>query len=286
VAPLCRSPELGNPHGDHTGRKVHVSEPGLPIYTPGAPNVDLALYAAVTAPEQSKYTVSLIIFFLDPTRVQEIWSFVPSLRRPLRLSATARCAPSVGTDATNDDARAGFNLLVSDVTAHVVAHKMTLMMNNVEPQYPAPINTLDDNTLHQWWPDKGVAWPPAPSKWELEETYIVDVKRVPSKLTGYCYGNRRINLDAVDYHMSGEELDDMGGKLWKMWINYVREHPNGYGDLYETGTADYLVNILDLQNIHYTMSDTFNGESNTHVPKAWWDVARYASPTGLLEIMK
>ena len=79
---------------------------------------------------------------------------------------------------------------------------------------------------------------PSPLKWELEETYIVDVKRVPSKLAGYCYGNRRINIDAVDYHMSGEELSDMGGKLWKLFFMNKREHPNGYGDLYETGAAD------------------------------------------------
>jgi len=267
-------------------RLGHVSEPGLPIYTPEAPNVDLALYTEITQPEQSKYTVSLILFFLDPTRVQEFWSFVPSLRRPLRLSASARCAPAVGTDATTDDSRAGFNMPVSDVTAHVVAHKMTLMMNHLEPQYPAPVNLFDDNTLHQWWPEKGVAWPPAPNKWELEETYIVDVKRVPSKLVGYCYGNRRINLDAVDYHMSGEELYDMNGQLWKLFFQYQREHPNGYGDVYESGATEFLSNITDLQNIHMSLTDTFNGSANTDAPKEYWSVARYASPTGLLEIMK
>jgi hypothetical protein len=267
-------------------RLGHVSEPGLPIYTPGAPNVDLALYTEVTQPEQSKYTVALILFFLDPTKTQEFWSFVPSLRRPLRLSAAARCSPAVGTDATTEEQRGGFNLKVSDLTAQVVAHKLTLMMNHLEPQYPAPINFFDANTVHQWAVDQGVAWPPAPSKWELEETYIVDVKRVPSKLAGYCYGNRRINLDAVDYHMSGEELEDMGGKLWKIFFQYQREHPNGYGDLYETGATDYLANVTDLQNTHYTISDTFNGQSNTNAPEAYWDVARYGSPTGLLEIMK
>jgi Protein of unknown function (DUF1329) len=267
-------------------RLGHVSEPGLPIYTPEAPNVDRAFYTEVTEPEQSKYTVSLTIYFLDPTRIQEYWSFVPSLRRPLRLSASARCAPSVGTDATNEDGRAGFNLLVSDVAAQVVAHKMTLMMNNLEPKYPAPIDYSDANTLHQWGVDKGVGWPPAPSKWELQETYIVDVKRVPSKLAGYCYGNRRINLDAFDYHMSGEELSDMGGKLWKLFVAEMREHPNGYGDLYETGAADYMSNYIDLQNQHYTTTDQFNGQANTDAPKEYWDVSRYGSPTGLLKIMK
>jgi Protein of unknown function (DUF1329) len=269
-------------------RLGHVSEPGLPIYTPQAPNEDLALYLAVEAPEQSKYTVSLIIYFLDPTRVQEIWSFVPSLRRPLRLSATARCAPAVGSDSVTDDQKTGFNMKVSDVTAHVVAHKLTLMMNHMEPKYPAPINLFDDNTLHQWWPDKGVAgWPPAPSKWELEETYIVDVKRVASQLTGYCYSNRRMNIDASDYHISGLELYDMDGKLWKIWIVNEREHPNGYGDLFESGSSQRVVNVIDLQNIHQSFSDdTTPTLVNTDAPNEYWDVARYGSPTGLLEIMK
>jgi len=50
----------------------------------------------------------------------------------------------------------------------------------------------------------------------LEDTWIVDAKRVPSKLTGYCYGNQRLNIDVTSYYMSGEELYDMGGKLWKL----------------------------------------------------------------------
>ena len=52
------------------------------------------------------------------------------------------------------------------------------------------------------------------------------------------------------------------------------------------GPPIYMANIMDLQNIHYTFSDTFNGQSNTDAPKEYWDVVRYASPTGLLEIMK
>jgi hypothetical protein len=86
--------------------------------------------------------------------------------------------------------------------------------------------------------------------------------------------------------MSGLELEDMGGKLWKIFVQYQREHPNGYGDLYESGATDYLANVIDLQNIHYTLADTFNGQANTDAAEAYWHVARYASPTGLLEIMK
>jgi hypothetical protein len=37
-------------------RLAHVSEPGLPIYTPEAKDIDLALYLELLVPEQSKYT--------------------------------------------------------------------------------------------------------------------------------------------------------------------------------------------------------------------------------------
>ena len=61
---------------------------------------------------------------------------------------------------------------------------------------------------------------------------------------------------------------------------------NSYGDLYETGAADILENIMDLQNIHYTFVPIFGAQSNTDAAKEYWDTVRYASPTGLLEIMK
>jgi hypothetical protein len=269
-------------------RLAHVSEPGLPITTPDAKDVELGLYLEVTEPEQSKYTVSLIMYFIDPTRIQEIWSFVPSLRRPLRLSASARCAPAAGTDGTTEDQKSGFNMLLSETTGTLVAHKMTLMMNSLQPAYPIPINFQDSNTLQLWGVPKGIPWPPAPSKWELGETWVVEGRRVPEKLAGYCYSNRRMYVDAQDFHLSGEEMYDMGGKLWKTLGLYARLHPNSYGDQFETGSGNYVISILDLQGQHQSVTEELNGTNyaNKDVDPALWSVARYSSPTGLLEIMK
>jgi hypothetical protein len=148
-------------------RLAHVSEPGLPIYTPEAKDIDISLYLEIIEPEQSKYTVSLIIYFTDPTRIQEIWSFVPSLRRPLRLSASARCAPSAGSDGTTEDQKSGFNMLLLETYGTLVAHKMLLMSNSLNTDYPSPIDLSDAATVHQWGIDTGVAWPPTPAKWDL-----------------------------------------------------------------------------------------------------------------------
>jgi uncharacterized protein DUF1329 len=269
-------------------RLAHVNEPGLPIYTPEAKDVDLALYTEVISPEQSKYTAALVLYFTDPTRIQEIWSFVPSLRRPLRLSASARCAPILGTDLVTDDQKSGFNMKLSESTGTLVAHKMTLMMNNVQPAYPTPIDLTDSNTVHSWGIDRGVAWPPAPSKWDLGETWVVDGKRVPDKLVGYCYGNRTVYIHADDFRLAGEDLYDMSGKLWKLVTAFARLHPNGYGDMFETGSGNYTILVLDIQNVHQTVSEILNGANNvnTQVAPPYWSVERYASPTGLIEIMK
>jgi hypothetical protein len=276
-------------------RLGHVSEPGQPIYTPEAKDVDLALYTEVIRPEQSKYTVSLIIYFLDRTRLQEYWSFVPSLRRPLRLSASARCAPSVGTDGTTQEQKAGFNMLLSQTATKLVAHKKTLMMSNIQPAYPAPIDLTDPKTMHLWGTDTGITWPPPPAKWELGETWVVEVSPTPDKLAGYCYGNRRMYIDPQDYHMPGEDLYDMGGKLWKTVSLFSRLHPNGYGDMFDTGSGNVEYIVLDLQNVHQTVAEETNDGGvpgtngnlvNTDVEPPLWSATRYASPTGLLEIMK
>ncbi len=269
-------------------RLAHVTEPGLPIYTPEAKDIDLALYLELTEPEQSKYTVSLVIYFVDPTRIQEIWSFVPSLRRPLRLSASARCAPAVGSDATTEDQKSGFNMLLSESYGTLVAHKMTLMMNSIKPDYPTAIDFTNPATLHLWGGDTGTPWPPAPAKWDLGETWVVEARRVKEKLPGYCYGNRRVYIAAQDFKLSGEELYDMGDKLWKTIVQFSRLHPNGYGDIFETGSGNYIIPIIDYQNVHQTYSESAdaNNLANTQVEPPLWSVARYASPSGLLEIMK
>jgi len=95
-------------------------------------------------------------------------------------------------------------------------------------------------------------------------------------------------LDARDFKLSGEVMYDMGGKLWKSIALFSRLHPNGYGDMFETGTGNYIIPIIDFQNVHTSYSEETNGSNyaNTEVDPALWSVSRYASPTGLLEIMK
>jgi Protein of unknown function (DUF1329) len=271
-------------------RLGHASEPGVPIYEPQAPNIDYAIYSEVISPEQAKYSAALFLYFLDPTRLNELWSYVPSLRRPFRLSASARCAPNNGTDLINEDAKSGFNALITENFGKVVAHKMVLMMNNFQPSYPSSVDFLDPNTIHLWGFDRGIDWPPAPSKWELQKTWVLEVHRVPEKLAGYCLSKRTMYIDALDFHMAGQEEYDIGGKLWKAYINFQKLGPNSYGDWFETGASHFVSTIIDFQNVHMTINNldgpVDGGEANNDVNGKFWDPVRYASPTGLLEVMQ
>ena len=60
-------------------------------------------YEEIETPEQSKYFTVMINTFRDSTRINEEYEYVPTLRRSLRLSQAARCAPLFGTDLDVED---------------------------------------------------------------------------------------------------------------------------------------------------------------------------------------
>jgi hypothetical protein len=56
----------------------------------------------VQEPEQQKYSATLTIGYSDLAKPEDMYTFVPALRRVRQLSAAARCASS-GFDTTPDD---------------------------------------------------------------------------------------------------------------------------------------------------------------------------------------
>jgi hypothetical protein len=85
-------------------RTMHLSDPpGGPINLPFANGFNYVTRFLLVIPEQSKYTTEMTLRPDDPTRIAEIYAFLPSLRRSLRLSTAAKCAPILGTDFVQDD---------------------------------------------------------------------------------------------------------------------------------------------------------------------------------------
>jgi hypothetical protein len=86
---------------------THLSSPTYPVELPDNGGYYRAAYIEQTAPEQGKYTATLLLSPNDPTAIDELYAYIPSLRRSLRLSEAARCAPLFGTDFTWEDLDSG-----------------------------------------------------------------------------------------------------------------------------------------------------------------------------------
>ena len=125
----------------------HVSDTGQPITNPQANGIYLSIYDQQITPEQSKYLTSMAIFPDDPNRVPELYVFLPSLRRSLRLSSTARCSPLQGTDWTNDDQRGGFSGIPNWFTPHFLGEKKMLFVVHSEWSSHA---SESENYLANW----------------------------------------------------------------------------------------------------------------------------------------
>ena len=153
----------------------------------------------VLEPEQQRYTATLTLSYADPTRPEDVFLFLPSLRRYQPVSAAARCAPNQGTDSTQEDYRFGFNSNITEAKVDYLGEKKILTM--MDYQLP-PGRFPDDFDMPLGWPT------PSWGKWQLRDVDVISVSKIPSKAAGYCYGKRVMYVDKATYAPLWEDLYD------------------------------------------------------------------------------
>jgi hypothetical protein len=162
----------------------HISDPGMGVDTPDQQgDIFLSQNNVVWQPEQSKYTNDLLIFYDDPARDPEVYVFVPALRRSLRLSSAARCAPLLGGDYVADDSREGLNIQPPIFQGKLLGIKQVLEIAHADP---AGYQNYNNYFSPVSFPKAGAG------KWELRDAYVVDIQRIPSMQRGYLYSPDRI----------------------------------------------------------------------------------------------
>ena len=138
-----------------TWQLMHLSDPPYPIDLPYAAGIFHSTRDLLLLPEQSKYTTALDLQRDDPSAVQESYVFLPSLRRPLRLSSAARCSPILGTDWAQDDNAGGIAFQVGNFHANFLGEKKVLAI--IHADIPAETGSRDnlDKVLHTQIPVPG-----------------------------------------------------------------------------------------------------------------------------------
>jgi len=234
----------------------------------------------VIEPEQEKYTTTLTIDYADPARQEESYVFLPALRRYQRLSPSARCAATAGTDATPDDFEFGFDSNITQVKVDFVARRriLSLLVSDLpRGAFPAGFE------LPLGWPQ------PTLGQWQLRDVYQIAITKLPSSGGAGCYGKRVYYIDGQSYVPLWIEIYDpqMRPQRYHAIFPHVLDVP-GVGSAMASG-ADVEA-FWNLANNHatFTVEPALDGKHfiDQQVPAEFDDVARYSTPSGLDLIMR
>jgi hypothetical protein len=266
-------------------RLSHIGDPGQPLNDPQAQGMDYSEYVMVNFPEQAKYTTDLTIYYTDYTKPENTFLFIPALRRSLRLSTAARCTPFIGSDLILDDPRVnGFNGGFARFDAKMVTEQKIL--GDLEEN----VDIVDKwNNFYQpvFFAKPGVG------KFELRDTWVIDVRRIPSQRSGYCYGKRLMWIDKETKMSFWQDIYDSSMKFWKMnvWPVVITKVPGQGPAITPNGWA----NQWDIQNDHLSfwafktpdgLSTGDNADCRNRYGENMDDVGKYSTAAGLATVLR
>jgi hypothetical protein len=260
---------------------AYNTDPRVPREEPRAPDLWYSEWLMVDAPEQSRYTAQLTLFPKDNQRNEELYVFLPSLRRSIRLSVAARCSPVLGTDFIQDDYKSnGFNGGIAMFDAKFLGRrKIITLFGDYKP--------MGGDFPHNYYMPLG--WPqPSWGRWQVRDVDVIDVRRVPSKRNGYCYGSRIVYEDAETHYALFEDMFDSNLKLWRISLANQRQVRDPAIGLVPGPVTSA---VWDVQNDHMTSvstSDKYGHDVllNSAAPVAYQDFDKYSTPGGLAQILK
>ncbi len=177
--------------------------------------------------------------YLDSTKQDDTWIYLPSLRRVRRLSSAQRSDALFGQDV-DVDSYGGYAGQIPWFTWKVLGSKPMLASGHAEHLPPQPCKGDGGVTFCENWE-------------ELPKVWIVE--GIP-KFAGYAYSKRVIFVDNETFFISYTDVYDQGGHLWKVAINHGRHatKPNPHASLTYPFARDFLMGfvMVDTQLEHGT----------------------------------
>jgi hypothetical protein len=266
---------------------AHLSEAKLPATIPTSGGYYFAKFIQQIAPEQGKYTTSLDLTYQDITKLDDIYTYLPTTRRPIRSSDAARCAPLQNTDFTWEDAALGPPGLPQQFEIKYLGEKRILALVHAKPAALEQCGAATQLPSEYYYPaTKGILpWAkPSLGKWELRDTYVIDMSRLPAYSQSYCYSRRVLYVDKETFFPLAIELYDPKGALAKFITQFWTPLaiPDGGSTLGTNGPqTGWSINFADR---HVTIALTQSSCYNTNCEPQFLDSSQYASPEGLMKI--
>jgi hypothetical protein len=274
-------------------RLAFLSDADFPQTIMDAGDYYFVKYDQQISPEQGKYSTILDLTPADPTRLDELYEYVPTLRKSLRLSQAARCAPVFGGDYLIDDESDGPPGLPQLYRIAYLGEKKILALEHANPAaFNSPGGTEQLNPEYYYPASVGIVPFPKPAmgKWELRDTYVISLERLPSAAKGYCYSRRVMYVDKENYFGAGElDLYGPSGELFKSQVVllYPEKIPGTDGDVVELLAGPNVGFLVNFTNKHVTVSPGLKPCINSDCANdGYLDTRRYASPETLMKIVQ
>jgi hypothetical protein len=148
--------------------------------------------------------------YLDPSKQDDSWLYLPSLRRVRRLSSAQRSDALFGQD-TDQDSYGGYAGQVAWMDWKLLGAQTILAAMHTQ-SYPVK------------WAEGAADWA-FDGEWEKREGYILEGI---SKLPQYAFSKRVLYIDKETFECPYSDMYDRAGELWKIWINNFAHRTEAY----------------------------------------------------------
>lgn len=222
------------------GRVTLDSKPQLSGYE----HIDWMQLRADEYPRDTAGTTTLEIRYADPKREDDLYIYVPSIRRVRRAPPLQRCATIAPSEFNFDDINS-FGGKVTDFNYRFLGK--TKMLGNLAQQQ-IPFDRKSGDYL------------PLKESWEIVEAYGLEIT---PKNPNYCYPRKVIYFDVQNYEAFWTMIWDEKGNYWKeqFALRSVVKLPDGHEAL-SVGT----VVITNVRNGRTTLVDAVRTYNQGYQP--------------------
>lgn len=228
-------------HSIKTRGRVHLdSKPSLPGYE----HIDWMQLRADEYPRDTAGTTTLEIRYADPKREDDLYIYVPSIRRVRRAPPIQRCATIAPSEFNFDDVN-NFSAKISDFNYRLLG-RFKMLGNFSQERIPFERRSGD--------------YLPIKESWELVDTYGVEIT---PKIPHYCYPRKYLFFDARHFEALWTMSWDAQGNYWKEAFSFrtVVKLVDGQEGI-SVGTAA----IVNTQNGRSTLVDAVRSYNQGYQP--------------------
>jgi uncharacterized protein YxjI len=163
---------------------------------PGYEHIDYIQLRVDSYPRDASGTTTLEIRYKDPSRADDLYIYLPSIRRIRRATTTQRCQTLAPSEFNLDDINS-FNGKITDFNYKYLGDKKILA--NISQEH-LPFARKPGDYL------------PLDEKWEVVDTYVLEIT---PKDPSYCYPRKLLHLNKATFDTHWTLMWDQKGEYWK-----------------------------------------------------------------------